>query len=65
MSYWTPDGLTPVERQVQGMQVREVRCAACRFRTERLFDDVWGCSKDLIWRPGGRRCKAFKLDPEA
>ena len=60
------DGLTPVERTVQAMQIREVRCAACTHRHMQVFDDEWTCQKGLRWPHGKHtRCKRFTLDEDA
>lgn len=63
---YSRDGLTPVERQVQSLQVREARCAACVYRQVEVFDGEWLCQKGLRWPAGqARRCERFRLDEVA
>ena len=60
---WHESELTPVERAVQSMQVREARCAVCQHREHEVFDGEWTCRKGLRWPAGQtRRCERFKLD---
>jgi len=63
---FSSDGLTPVERQVQAMQVRESRCAVCLHRQVEVFEGEWLCQKGLRWPKGRhRRCERFALDEAA
>jgi hypothetical protein len=62
--FWQ-DGLTPVERAVQGMQVAEERCAVCLHRGREVFDGEFICTKGLCWPKGAPRCAKFKLDEAA
>lgn len=62
--FWT-DGLTPVERAVQGMQVSEARCAVCLNRGREVFEGEFLCTKNLRWHKGAPRCEKFRLDETA
>lgn len=64
MMFWQ-DGLTPVERAVQRMQVAAARCAVCLHRGREVFDGEYLCNKGLRWPKGGPRCKRFRLDDKA
>lgn len=60
--YFSFDGLTPVEREVQRQQVSKVRCGVCRHRGAEVFAGVFACTKGLAWPEGGPRCRRFELD---
>lgn len=57
------DGLTPLERDLLHVQVRQARCAVCLHRDAKLRDGDWTCEKGLEWPRRQRSiCEGFELD---
>lgn len=63
--YFSHDGLTPVERAVQRLQVQSARCAVCLHRGREVFEREFLCSKGLRWSADRPRCGRFALDEAA
>lgn len=68
MKRYVPEVLTPVEREVQVQQERELACEVCRHRKD--HGQAWGlrvlsCKRGLQRPNKGRRCRGFQVDEEA